>query len=423
MLNPILPTSTGGGTDPELEGRVDALEQKTEQTAHDVTSLYENIIAPLSDSVGEIDTKVYSLENGFDELKTTVEAHENSLADTERFKESATLPFQGFSVSYLYGQAGNFLSWQTPLSRFNTALGTVVFTANDVECSFEVTETDTVNDVVSKFYDAASAAGYYTYPSMFLGNLRFEASLGSSLRFPQTSWPALWSVLGVSGQSVYSNAIEDPFTLSPQKMLLQNSGGENVDDRFQRLQTELDMLDYVSGKVGPVDILQDPQIGQIAYIYSSGEGYYNGAEDLSFYLIASDTMEMTVNGNLITVVAGEDLSFWGIFNAISNSLPHPLMLEYFGGQLRIVVQGNTDIQIISGKIAQLFGFMNSSATTREFEQLPYGFKATEILHDLNRTYPLSVDATLELMRSEIHNLQNGINHLLREVAELKSGGA
>lgn len=423
MLNPILPTNAGGGTDPELEGRVDALEQKTEQTAHDVTSLYENIIAPLSDSVGEISTKVYSLENGFDELKTTVEAHESSLADTERFKESATVPFEGFSTSYLYGQAGNFLNWQTPLSRFNTALGTVNFTANDVECSFEVEETDTVNDVVNKFYDAASAAGYYTYPSMFLGNLRFEASLGSSLRFPQTSWPALWSVLGVSGQSIFSNAIEDPFTLSPQKMLLQNSGGENVDDRFQRLQTELDMLDYVSGKLGPVDILQDPQVSQIAYIYSAGPNYFSGTEDFSNYLTATDTMEMTVNGDPITVVAGSDLSFWGVFNAIFSALPAPLMLEYFGGQLRIRVDGNTSVQITGGKIQQLFGFTNDVVKTIEFEQLPYGFRATEILHDLNRPYPLSVDATLELMRSEINNLQNGINHLLREVAELKNGGA
>lgn len=421
MLNPILPTSTGGGTDPELEGRVDALEQKTEQTAHDVTSLYENIIAPLSDSVGEISTKVYSLENGFDELKTTVEAHESSLADTERFKESASLPFEGFSTSYLYGQAGNFLNWQTPLSRFNTALGTVVFTANDVECSFEVTETDTVNDVVNKFYDAATAAGYYTYPSMFLGNLRFEASLGSSLRFPQTSWPALWSVLGVSGQSIFSNAIEDPYTLAPYKILLQNSGGENVDDRFQRLENELGMLDYVSGKLGPVDILQDPQVGQIAYIYSAGPNYFSGTEDFSNYLTATDTMELTVNGEQITVVAGSDLSFWGLFNVISNTLPSPLMLEYFAGQLRIVVEGNTDIQIAGGKIAQLFGFMNASAKTLEFEQLPYGFRATEILYDLNRIYPLSVDAAMKAMRDEIYNLQNGINHLLREVAELKNG--
>lgn len=87
------------------------------------------------------------------------------------------------------------------------------------------------------------------------------------------------------------------------------------------------------------------------------------------------------------------------------------------------MEGNTSVQILDGKIAQLFGFMNSVVTTVEAEQLPYGFRATEILHDLNRTYPLSVDATLERMSAEIYNLQNGINHLLREVAELKSGGA
>ncbi len=390
MLNPILPTATGGA-DPELEGRVDQLES----------------------NFGELTTKVDSNAEFFSEY----------INENDTFKESIALPAEGFSTSYLYGQAGNFLTWQTPLSRFNTALGTVVFTANDIECSFEVEETDTVNDVVNNFYDAATAAGYYSFPSMFQGNLRFEASAGSNLQFPQTSWPALWSVLGVSGQSVFSNAIADPFTLSPQKMLLQNSGGENVDDRFVRLQTELDMLDYMSGKLGPVDILQDPQAGQIAYIYSSGANYFSGTEDFSDYLSETDTMEMTINGDRITVVAGSDLSFWGVFNVIYSALPSPLMFEYFGGQLRIRVEGNTDIQISGGKIAQLFGFMNSRATTREFDQLPYGFRATEILHDLNRTYPLSVDGTLQQMSVEIYNLQNGINHLLREVAELKNGGA
>lgn len=391
MLNPIFPNATGGGTDPELEGRVDAL------------------------------------ESDFGELKTTVESNAEFVVEyvneTEVFKESVSLPFVGFSTSYLYGQAGNFLNWQTPLSRFNTALGTVVFTANDVECSFEVEENDTVNDVVNKFADAANTAGYYAYPQIFSGNLRFEASSGWKLSFPRTNWPALWSVLGLSGQSIFSTAIEDLYSLAPYKILLQNSGGENLDNRFQRLENELGMLDYASGKLAAVDLLQDPQVGQTAYIYSASPNYFSGTEDFSGYLYPTDTMEMTVNGDPITVVAGSDLSFWGLFNVISNALPSPLLLEFFGGQLRIKVEGNTSVQILDGKIAQLFGFMNSVVTTVEAEQLPYGFRATEILHDLNRTYPLSVDATLERMSAEIYNLQNGINHLLREVAELKSGGA
>jgi hypothetical protein len=192
MMNPIPPQATSGGGDPELENRVEALE-----------------------------FNIGALQNAHSALVSV---------DRSGFRSDANF---GSASSFLYPDANIF-------SDLGVLPGQYDFTINDATVSVEVSETDTVFDVLSKITDAGYTVGVYFSAVIFGGQVRVEVSDGNTVSFPWNTSPSnLFRVLGLANYTFVSTPYQAVYSIDGVNIYGQSG---TIEDQLFILRNDLAVL-------------------------------------------------------------------------------------------------------------------------------------------------------------------------------------
>jgi len=191
MMNPIFPSSSGGG-DPALESRVEALE-----------------------------FNIDALQNANSALVTV---------DRSGFRSDANF---GSAPSLLYPDANIY-------SDLGVFPGQYEFLINDSTVSVEVAETDTLYDVLSKITDAGYAVSVYFSATLFGGQVRVEVSDGNTIKFPWSTSPTdLFRVLGLANYQFISTPYQTPYSVD--SINVYGLSG-TIDDQIFTIKNDLTIL-------------------------------------------------------------------------------------------------------------------------------------------------------------------------------------
>ncbi len=434
MMNPILPQTNSGGSDPALEGRVDALESgfadlsgrtaavenQTEVITSVVDAMYENFIAPLQQSVSDMSVQL-------SETQTTVEQHDEEITLQRDIRSALVYENRSdFTTDYLFGQASNWLSHNTKLSDLGVTERDYVFQINGAAHAIQFAVTDTLGDVFQKFQDIAWMNNISYTVELFGGQIRFEISGGDSLSFPTPGFPDfqhLWYVIGVAGQSATSSAVEVPFSLRDTDVWTSQG---TVDKQIQRLSTEARAAANAASRSANLPLLDQLQIVNTGYIFPDNTGnILSENTDLSGFLTPTDTFEITVDGTPYSISAGEYLDTLSILGNLNMAGIPDCYFQYFGGGIRLEVRSlsfiDHEIRITGGAIAQVFGLTGKSLSYKAIENLAAGLDASAV----GRYSPYvggleSVETLIELQRQEIDALNSLTSKLAYEIEQMKA---
>jgi len=378
MMNPILPQTTSGGSDPELEGRVETLETEVGRV---ITATDYVILRDRSE----------------------------------------------YTVDWLFGQASNWLSHNTKLSDLGVTERDYIFQINGNDHAIQFVATDTMNDVLSKFIDIAWMNGVSYTVELFGGQIRFEIGGGDSIVFPTPGFPDfqhLWYVLGLAGQSAVSTAVEVPFSLRDTDIWTSQG---TVDKQIQRLSTEARAAANAAARSANLPLLEQPQIVHTGYIFPDNTGnLLSENSDLSAYLSDTDTLEITVDGTPFSIPAGSVLDVPNVVMNLNMAGLPDCYFMYFGGGVRLEVRSlnyeDHEISITGGAIAQVFGLSGKTLSYKAVENFASGLDASAI----SRYSPYvggleSIEALINLQRQEIDALNLLTSKLAYEVEQLKAG--
>ncbi len=435
MMNPILPASTGGGTDPALEGRVDALESgfaglsdrtsavesQNEVIASVVSEMHENAIVPLQQSVSDMNGQI-------SELQAATERADEEIAIQRDIRFSLVYENRSdFTTAWLFGQASNWLSHNTKLADLGVSERDYIFQVNGNDHAIQFASTDTMNDVLMKFQDIAWMNGVSYIVELFGGQMRFEISGGDQISFPTPGFPDfqhLWYVLGVAGQSAASSAVEVPYSLRDTDVWTSQG---TVDKQIQRLSTEARAAANAASRSANLPLLEQPQIVNTGYIFPDNTGnLLSENSDLSAYLSDTDTLEITVDGTPFSIPAGSVLDVPNVVMNLNMAGLPDCYFMYFGGGVRLEVRSlsyiDHEISITGGAIAQVFGLSGKSLSYVAVENFASGLDVSAI----SRYSPYfggqeSIEALINLQRQEIDALNLLTSKLAYEVEQLKAG--
>ncbi|MDH0123302.1 hypothetical protein ABE562_04890 [Brucella intermedia] len=434
MMNPILPASTGGGTDPALEGRVDALESgfaglsdrtsavesQNEVIASVVSEMHENAIVPLQQSVSDMNGQI-------SELQAATERADEEIAIQRDIRFSLVYENRSdFTTAWLFGQASNWLSHNTKLADLGVSERDYIFQVNGNDHAIQFASTDTMNDVLMKFQDIAWMNGVSYIVELFGGQMRFEISGGDQISFPTPGFPDfqhLWYVLGVAGQSATSSAVEVPFSLRDTDVWTSQG---TVDKQIQRLSTEARAAANAAARSANLPLLEQPQIVHTGYIFPDNTGnLLSENTDLSAYLVETDTLEMKVDGVPYSIPAGSILDVSNIVANLNMAGVPDCYFEYFGGGVRVEVrslaQQNHIINITGGAVAQVLGLAGKGFSYVAVENLSAGMSMAAVA----RYSPYiggfeNVESIINRQREEIDALNLLTSKLAYEIEQMKA---
>jgi len=377
MMNPILPQTTSGGSDPELEGRVETLETEVGRV---ITATDYVILRDRSE----------------------------------------------YTVDWLFGQASNWLSHNTKLSDLGVTERDYIFQINGNDHAIQFASTDTMNDVLMKFQDIAWMNGVSYTVELFGGQIRFEVGGGDSIVFPTPGFPDfqhLWYVLGLAGQSAVSTAVEVPYSLRDTDVWTSQG---TVNKQIQRLSTEARAAANAAARSANLPLLEQPQIVHTGYIFPDNTGnLLSENSDLSAYLSDTDTLEITVDGTPFSIPAGPVLDVPNVVMNLNIAGLPDCYFMYFGGGIRLEVRSlnyeDHEISITGGAIAQVFGLSGKSLSYKAVENFASGLDASAI----SRYSPYvggleSIEALINLQRQEIDALNLLTSKLAHEIEQLKA---
>jgi hypothetical protein len=319
MLNPILPTATGGA-DPELDGRVDALESDFSDLADRTTAVQD-------------------------------------------FQNAVSMAIGGFTAPYLYGMSGYWLSYDLPVSKFNSTLGRVEFSVNDQVASFEVEAEDTLNEITNKFMMAASEHGFYGAMQIFAGQIRIPLYDGFKISFPSThsDYRHIWSVLGLSNLTRQSVQIDEPNAIIANRVWMDTSP-ETVNDNLQRVQYEVDILNNVITMLGGIETDQNPSILNTAYMYPDLFGINLLTEETNlgqYGVTATSTFDINVDGQQYSIPAGSSLRVRDVVDQLNLAGMPDVGFDVYGGFVRVIVRSwdglNHTVELGSSELNGIFG--------------------------------------------------------------------
>lgn len=422
MMNPILPQATsGGGTDPELEGRVDALENNVNLLSDDIAFMRDSQIAPLEVQVGQISSDL-SL------MQTTVEQHDVEITVLRDTRNALVEENRSdYTAAWLFGQPNNLLSQTTKLADYGVTERDYIFQINGVDHAIQFVATDTMNDVLMKFIDIASMNSVSYVVELFGGQIRFEIGGGDSIVFPTPGFPDfqhLWYVLGLAGQSAVSTAVEVPFSLRDSDVWTSQG---TVDKQIQRLSQDARAAASAASRSASLPLLDQPMIIHTGYIFPDNTGnLLSENTDLSAYLTDTDTFEITVDGVPYSIPAGPILDVPNILGNLNTSGLPDCFFNFFAGGVRLEVRSNSwtdhEISITGGKVAQILGLSGKSLSYVAIENFASGLDASAI----SRYSPYiggqeSIEALINLQRQEIDALNLLTSKLAYEIEQMKAG--
>lgn len=448
MMNPILPQSTSGGTDPALEGRVEALEtnvaglsdrttdveNQVSQTASDLSSMqttveiFEADFSAINTRVSDVETQSGQTASDVATLQTTVEMHEEDITVQRDIRNALVAEnVADYTAAWLFGNPNNWLSQTSKLSDYGVTERDYVFQINGNDHAIQFVATDTMNDVLMKFQDIGWMNGISYTVELFGGQIRFEVGGGDAISFPTPGFPDyqhLWYVLGLAGQSAISTAVEVPFSLRDTDIWTAQG---TVDKQIQRLSLEARAAASAASRSADLPLLDQPMIINTGYIFPDNTGnLLSENTDLSNYLTDTDTLEITVDGTPYSISAGPVLDVPNVvMNLNMGGLPD-CYFGYFGGGIRLEVRSlnyaDHEISITGGKIAQVFGLSGKSLSYKAVDNFASGLNASAVA----RYSPYvggfeSVEALIALQRLEIDALNLLTSKLAYEVEQLKAG--
>jgi len=420
MMNPILPQATGGGSDPALEGRVDALENNVNLLSDDVAFMRDSQIAPLESQVGQVASDVTIMQS-------TVEMHDAEITVLRDTRNALVEENRSdYTAAWLFGQPNNWLSQTSKLADYGVTERDYIFQINGVDHAINFVATDTMNDVLGKFQDIGWMNSISYTVELFGGMIRFEVGGGDSVVFPTPGFPDfqhLWYVLGLAGQSAVSTAVEVPYSLRDSDVWTSQG---TVDKQIQRLSLDARAAASAASRSASLPLLDQPMIINTGYIFPDNTGdLLSENSDLSNYLTDTDTFEITIDGTPFSISAGPVLDVPNIVGNLNTSGLPDCYFVYFSGGIRLEVRSlnyeDHEISITGGKIAQVLGLAGKSLSYKAVENFASGLDASAI----SRYSPYvggfeSIEALINLQRQEIDALNLLTSKLAFEVEQLKA---
>lgn len=369
MMNPILPASTGGGTDPALEGRVALLE-----------------------------TDVGNLQN----VKQALVEENKS----------------GFSTVTAIGATYDvYLMPYTTMSKLGVLDGAYDFTINDQAVSVDVLATDTVDDVLVKAYNIGFTMNVYFSMQVFGGQIQIQVMNGDKIEFPNNT---LWNRLGLTYVVAQSSPISAAYALSAFDVY--DSLGNKIADSNMEFQQQLGVLASGVARANGLELRQQQISRNIASIF--GDRYdLLETTDLSPYVSETDTIEFTLNGSSILVEAGADRTVSGLLNAINVGLQahtFGIYARLFAGAIRFdFYDQDAEFSIVGGSFATTLGFyFGASLSFKAATTFPVSLDASGIIDAFNGMS--TVSDLIYVLRSENNVLSNRLQHLTYEIEQLKA---
>lgn len=421
MMNPILPQATGGGSDPALEGRVDALENNVNLLSDDVAFMRDSQIAPLESQVGQVASDVTIMQS-------TVEMHDAEITVLRDTRNALVEENRSdYTAAWLFGQPNNWLSQTSKLADYGVTERDYIFQINGVDHAINFVATDTMNDVLGKFQDIGWMNSISYTVELFGGMIRFEVGGGDSIVFPTPGFPDfqhLWYVLGLAGQSAISTAVEVPYSLRDTDIWTSQG---TVDKQIQRLSLDARAAASAASRSASLPLLDQPTIINTGYIFPDNTGnLLSENSDLSAYLVDTDTLEITVDGTPYSIPAGSNLDVPNVLGNLNMAGIPDCYFMYFAGGVRLEVRSlsfvDHEISITGGKVAQVLGLSGKSLSYIAVENLDSGLKSSAVA----RYSPYiggmeSIETLINLQRQEIDALNLLTSKLAYEVEQLKAG--
>ncbi|SPL65069.1 hypothetical protein [Ochrobactrum soli] len=421
MMNPILPQATsGGGTDPALEGRVDALENNVNLLSDDVAFMRDSQITPLEVQVSQVASDVSTMQ-------TTVEMHDEDITALRDIRFALVDENRNdYTAAWLFGQPNNWVSLTSKLADYGVTERDYIFQINGTDHAIQFVLTDTLGDVIQKFQDIAWSNNISYNIELFGGMIRFEVGGGDSIVFPTPGFPDfqhMWYVLGLAGQSAVSTAVEVQYSLRDTDIWTAQG---TVDKQIQRLSLDARAAASAASRSASLPLLDQPMIVNTGYIFPDNTGnLLSEVTDLSDYLVDTDTFEITVDGVPYSIPAGSVLDVPNIIGNLNASGLPDCFFNFFAGGVRLEVRSNSwidhEISITGGKVAQILGLSGKSLSYKAVENFASGLDVSSI----SRYSPYiggqeSIRQLIDLQRQEIDALNLLTSKLAFEVEQLKA---